>query len=275
MRHVSDEPRIQPSDQPAGQPSNQPTDQHGAHHGTQAEQGGQQAGYAARLAAVTARIEDAARAAGREAGDVQLLPVSKTHPSAALRQAWLAGASRLGSFGENRVQEALAKSRDLADLPVRWSVIGHLQTNKVKDLVTFASELQSLDSLHLAQALDRRLQAAGRGLDVYVQVNSSGEASKTGLPPEEVLAFLAGLRACSSLRVRGLMTIAAHTTDTEEVRRCFRLTRELRDQALQDGTVGEGLLSMGMSGDLELAVAEGSTCVRVGTAIFGARDYTR
>lgn len=228
-----------------------------------------------RLAAVRERIDAAARSAGRAPQEVALLPVSKTHPSPVLRAAWAGGVSDIGVFGENRVQEAARKAAELADLPARWSIIGHLQTNKVKDLVAFATELQSLDSLHLAEALDRRLQAAGRGLDVYVQVNSSGEASKTGLPPEEVAGFLAKLPVYASLRVRGLMTIATHTDDRDEVRRCFRLTRQLRDRALQDGTVGEGLLSMGMSGDLDLAVAEDATCVRVGTAIFGARDYTR
>lgn len=229
--------------------------------------------YAANLAAVTARIESAARAVGRDPRQIHVLPVSKTHPAPVLRAVWGAGASHLGTFGENRVQEAASKAEQLADLPVRWSLIGHLQTNKVKDLVPFASELQSLDSLHLARALDRRLQSAGRGLDVYVQVNSSGEVSKTGLQPTEVLPFLADLTAFSSLRVRGLMTIATHTADQAEIRRCFRLTRHLRDQARQEGTVGEGLLSMGMSGDMDLAIAEGATCVRVGTAIFGARCY--
>ena len=138
-------------------------------------------------------------------------------------------------------------------------------------MVAFADEFQALDSLRVAQALDRRLQAAGRGLDVYVQVNSSGEASKFGLEPAEVPAFLAALPACSSLRVRGLMTLAARTDDQARVRECFRTVRALRDAGLQDGTVGDGQLSMGMSGDLELAVEEGSTCVRVGQAVFGPR----
>lgn len=229
----------------------------------------------ANLAAVGQRIEEATRRAGRPSGEVTLLPVSKTHPSPVLRAAWQAGVSELGCFAENRVQEALAKSQDLADLPARWSVIGHLQTNKVKDLVTFAHELQSLDSVHLAQTLQRRLAAAGRTLDVYVQVKSAPEQTKTGVEPEQVLPFLEELTRYPALRVRGLMTVAAHTTDAEAVRACFRLTRELRDQGLREGTVGQGLLSMGMSGDLELAIAEGATCVRVGSAIFGARDYGR
>ena len=135
----------------------------------------------------------------------------------------------------------------------------------------FADEFQALDSLRLAEALDRRLQAAGRGLDVYVQVNSSGEPSKFGLEPDDVADFLAALPAYSSLRVRGLMTLAANTSDEARVRECFGIMRRLRDAALQAGTVGDGLLSMGMSGDFEAAIEGGSTCVRVGQAIFGTR----
>lgn len=221
-----------------------------------------------RLAQVQARVDAAARQAGRDPAEVSVLPVSKTVPAAVLRDAVAAGATRLG---ENRVQEARAKAAELADLPVTWSLIGHLQGNKVRDAVACAAELQSLDSLRLAQALDRRLQAVGRGLDVYVQVNTSGEASKSGLPPTELAGFLQELRACASLRVVGLMTIAVNSDDAAQVRSCFRLLRELRDSARQAGTVGAGLLSMGMSGDLELAVAEGSTCVRVGQAVFGSR----
>jgi len=218
------------------------------------------------LAAVRARIASAAERAGRPAG-IRLLPVSKTVPEERLRLAHAAGVTQMG---ENKVQEARRKARALADLGIRWVLIGHLQTNKAGDVVAFADEFQALDSLRVAQALDRRLQAAGRGLDVYVQVNSSGEASKFGLEPAEVPAFLAALPVFSSLRVRGLMTLAARAGQAR-VRECFRTVRALRDAGLQDGTVGDGQLSMGMSGDLELAVEEGSTCVRVGQAVFGPR----
>lgn len=176
-------------------------------------------------------------------------------------------------MGENKVQEALRKSENLAELGIRWVLIGHLQSNKAKDVARFADEFQALDSLHLAQALDRRLQAEGRQLDVYVQVNSSGEESKFGLEPSEVAGFLREVAAFDSLRVRGLMTLAAHTDDEDRIRECFRVMRELRDAGLQEGTVGDGQLSMGMSGDFELAIEGGSTCVRVGQAIFGARQY--
>ena len=220
------------------------------------------------LAAVRARLASAAERAGRDAAGIRLLPVSKTVPEERLRAAHAAGITQMG---ENKVQEARRKAAALADLGIHWAVIGHLQTNKAKDVAAFADEFQALDSLRVAEALDRRLQAAGRGLDVYVQVNSSGEASKFGLDPADVPAFLQALPAFSSLRVRGLMTLAAHTGDRARIRECFRTMRDLRDAGLQAGTIGDGQLSMGMSGDFELAIEGGSTCVRVGQAIFGPR----
>ena len=220
------------------------------------------------LDAVRARIDAAAKRAGRDATEIRLLPVSKTVPEERLRTAFAAGITQMG---ENKVQEAQRKSENLADLGISWSIIGHLQTNKAKNVAAFADEFQALDSLRLAGALDRRLQAAGRGLDVYVQVNSSGEPSKFGLEPDDVADFLAALPAYSSLRVRGLMTLAANTSDEARVRECFNVMRRLRDAALEAGTVGDGLLSMGMSGDFEAAIEGGSTCVRVGQAIFGTR----
>ena len=223
---------------------------------------------AANLAVVRARIDAAAARAGRDASQIRLLPVTKTVSEERLRAAHAAGITQMG---ENKVQEAARKAQNLADLGIHWAMIGHLQTNKARDVAAFAHEFQALDSLRVAEALDRRLQAAGRGLDVYVQVNSSGEASKFGLAPDDVAGFLADLGACSSLRVRGLMTLAAHTDDQDRIRECFRLMRSLRDAGLEAGTVGDGGLSMGMSGDFELAIEGGSTCVRVGQAIFGAR----
>lgn len=222
------------------------------------------------LEAVQARIVQAAERVGRNPAEVQLLPVSKTVPEERIRNAYIAGCTHLG---ENKVQEAKRKSEHLADLSIRWSVIGHLQTNKAKDVAAFAHEFQALDNLRQATALDRRLQAAGRSLDVYVQVNTSAEAQKYGLPPEEVLGFLKELPAFASLNVKGLMTLAIFSDDTERVRSCFTLLRSLRDRIRDDHPelIGEGKLSMGMSGDFETAIEEGSTCVRVGQAIFGAR----
>ena len=223
------------------------------------------------LAAVRARMDAACVRVGRDPAQVRLLPVSKTKPEASLRLAHAAGC-RL--FGENKVQEAAGKWQAMQDLEdMRWSVIGHLQTNKAKLVARFASEFQALDSLRLAEALERRLQLEGRSLDVYVQVNTSGEASKYGLEPDAVAACLKALVAYPCLRVRGLMTLALFSAEAEHVRRCFVRLRELRDRLRQDAPAGITLdeLSMGMSGDFEIAIEEGATVVRVGQAIFGAR----
>src|SRR5690606_30616522 len=168
---------------------------------------------------------------------------------------------------------AARKYHNLADLDLSWAVIGHLQTNKAKDVAAFADEFHALDRLRVAEVLDRRLQAAGRSLDVYVQVNTSAEPSKYGLPPEEVLDFLTKLPHYSALRVRGLMTMAIFSSDVDRVRACFTLLRTLRDRArdLDPDLIGPGELSMGMSGDYEIAIEEGATVVRVGQAIFGPR----
>ena len=223
------------------------------------------------LAAVQARIAAACERAGRDRASVRLLAVSKTQPAASLRLAHAAGCAMLG---ENKVQEAYGKWQQLQDLAaLQWSVIGHLQTNKAQLVARFAAEFQALDSLRLAEALERRLQIEGRGLDVYVQVNTSGETSKYGLAPEQVAAHLHALKAYPALRVRGLMTLAVFSAQAQRVRQCFIQLRELRDRLRQDAPAGGGLeeLSMGMSGDFEIAIEEGATVVRVGQAIFGAR----
>ncbi len=223
------------------------------------------------LAAVHARIAAACRRAGRDPASVRLLPVSKTVDEARVRLAHAAGCRIVG---ENKVQEAHAKclaTADLADL--RWSLIGHLQTNKAALVARFASEFHALDSLRVAAALDRRLQAEGRALDVFVQINTSGEASKYGLPPADAAAFIHALPAFAALRVRGLMTLALFSADAERVRPCFVALRTLRDRLREGAPAGVSLdeLSMGMSGDFELAIEEGATVVRIGQAIFGAR----
>ena len=228
-------------------------------------------GVAENLAAVRARIDDACRGAGRDPGEVRLLPVSKTHGPELIREAYGAGA-RL--FGENKVQEAAEKAEVFADLPeLRWAVIGHLQTNKAKVVAGFADEFHALDSIRIADALDKRLNEAERRLDVFVQVNSSGEDSKFGLPPAEVEGFVRKLGHRDALRVRGLMTLAVFSDDVDQVRACFvrmqQLQQQLRELDLGAGSFDE--LSMGMSGDFELAIAHGATTVRVGEAVFGAR----
>ncbi|MCY9849475.1 YggS family pyridoxal phosphate-dependent enzyme [Pectobacterium jejuense] len=223
------------------------------------------------LAAVQARIAAACQRVGRDPATVRLLPVSKTKPESRLRMAHAAGCRILG---ENKVQEAFRKWEAMQDLTdLQWSVIGHLQTNKAKLVARFATEFQALDSLRLAEALDRRLQIEGRSLDVFVQVNTSGEASKYGLSPDDVPAFIQALPAFSALRVRGFMTLALFSSEAERVRQCFIRLRQLRDRLQQNLPVGIELdeLSMGMSGDFEIAIEEGATVVRVGQAIFGAR----
>ena len=223
------------------------------------------------LARVRARIDEACRTAGRDPAEVRLLPVSKTHGPELIREAYDAGAR---IFGENKVQEAVDKAALFADVPdLGWAIIGHLQTNKAKQVATVAAEFHALDSVKVAEALDRRLQQQNRSLDVFVQVNSSAEASKFGLPPDEVETFASQLTAYSSLQVRGLMTLAVFSPDQDAVRACFSRMRDLQKRLQQcDRAAGSyDELSMGMSGDFEVAIEYGATTVRVGEAIFGAR----
>lgn len=223
------------------------------------------------LATVQDRMAAAANRVGRSPGAVRLLPVSKTVDSSRLRHAIAAGCTELG---ENKVQEALRKSVELADIPgLRWHVIGHLQSNKAKFVAQFAHEFQALDRLSLARTLNNRLEAADRTLDVMVQINTSGEDSKFGLPPQEADAFIRELPAFERLRVRGLMTLAANSPEQDRVRACFESLHSLRGRLRENAPSGVELseLSMGMSGDFELAIEEGATVVRVGQAIFGPR----
>jgi pyridoxal phosphate enzyme (YggS family) len=225
---------------------------------------------AANWADVRHRVDEACRAAGRDPSEVSILPVSKTFDAEMVRAAVALGLHR---FGENKVQEIRDKSGPLADCGIAWVVIGHLQTNKARDVARLASEVQSLDRLELAEALHRRLQVEGRRLDVLVQVKTSPEESKHGLPAAELPAFLDCLAQYDTLRVRGLMTLATHSDDPAEVRTCFRQLRDLRD-AVQARGHDLPRLSMGMSGDFPLAIAEGATEVRIGSAIFGRRPAT-
>ncbi|HET9872462.1 MAG TPA: YggS family pyridoxal phosphate-dependent enzyme [Propionibacteriaceae bacterium] len=227
---------------------------------------------AARLDAVRKRIDQACRDAGRDPADVRLLPVSKTQGVDRIEEAYAAG---VRIFGENKAQEVAEKAALLAGRPdLSWAVIGHLQTNKAKVVAQYATEFHALDSARVAEALDRRLNNAGRALDVFLQVNSSGEESKHGLDPADVEQFAKSMRQYRSLRVRGLMTLAVLSDDQDAVRRCFERMQQLQirlqnaDQAA--GSYAE--LSMGMSGDFELAIAHGATTVRVGQAIFGSRS---
>ncbi|AFV89306.1 Pyridoxal phosphate enzyme, YggS family [Acidipropionibacterium acidipropionici ATCC 4875] len=226
------------------------------------------------ISTIRARIAAAAQAAGRDPAGIRLLPVSKTRPASAVLEAASAGCTR---FGENRVQEATGKWEELAeDHPeISWAIIGHLQTNKARQVARFASEFQALDSLRLARELDHRLQNEGRGIDVLVEINTSGEPQKSGVALDDAVALCRQLGAFDSLRVRGLMTVALNSADPSPVGACFQrvvdLQERLRDEA--GGVSDWGELSMGMSGDFELAIAHGATTVRVGQAIFGPRSY--
>ncbi|MGL5406312.1 MAG: YggS family pyridoxal phosphate-dependent enzyme [Propionibacteriaceae bacterium] len=222
------------------------------------------------IAAVEARITAACERAGRLREDVRLMPVSKTKPPEAVVDAYAAGFRR---FGENKVQEAYQKWETLSEShpDIEWAIIGHLQTNKAKYVARFATELQSLDSLEQARELDKRLSANGRQLDVLIQINSSAEPQKYGIDSATAIDFSRELAAFDTLRVKGLMTLALFTEDHRVVKDCFgrmlQVQRELQDR---DGGGWEEL-SMGMSGDYELAIEQGATCVRVGQAIFGNR----
>lgn len=223
-----------------------------------------------RVQTIRSRMAAACARVGRDPSEVTLLPVSKTFDDAAIRQAVALGFHR---FGENRTQEIALKAPLLQDCNIQWVVIGQLQTNKAKEVARLAHELQSLDRLELAEALDRRLQGEGRSIDVLVQVKTSPEETKSGLEPDGLLPFLRELAKFETLRVKGLMTMAELTQDPQAVRACFASLRTLRDQARQEAIAGISLerLSMGMSGDFELAIEEGSTEIRVGSAIFGSR----
>jgi pyridoxal phosphate enzyme (YggS family) len=225
---------------------------------------------ASRLAAVQARIKTACLRAGRDPQTVRLLPVSKTQSTKSIMEAYEAG---IRTFGENRVQEFVEKADELADVAdLRWALIGHLQSNKAKQAAAVAAEFHALDSIKVAAALNRRLRDLGRSLDVFIQVNSSAEPQKFGLAPDAVEQFAHDLQPFGALRVRGLMTLAVLSTDEREVRACFERTQALQQQLRDIGAPGDfDELSMGMSGDFELAIEYGATTVRVGTAIFGER----
>ena len=222
------------------------------------------------LARVRQRIADAAHRAGRQPEDVALMAVTKTFPPAIIREAYAAG-HRL--FGENRVQEFADKATHLADMPgAEFHLIGHLQSNKAAKATQIFSGVDSVDSLHLAEKLNA---AAGKRLPVLIEINVGGEAAKSGLAPDspELAALLSAAPRLEHLEFRGLMSIPPFTEDPAAARPYFRKLRALRDQIASRHlpAVSMDTLSMGMSHDFEIAVEEGSTCVRVGTAIFGAR----
>jgi pyridoxal phosphate enzyme (YggS family) len=240
-------------------------------------------GLAERLARVRARIAAAESAAGRPTGSVRLLLATKTLDAATVRSAVLAdiagtaataGPARRALVGENRVQELVAKAPDLVDLGPELHVIGPLQSNKVNAALRWATCVQSVDTRALAERLERRCADTGRTLDVLVQVNVSAEPTKHGVSPADALDVARAVAGLDHLRLRGFMTVGANTTDEREVRAGYAALRDLRDKVAHSGEHGTAdavELSMGMSRDLEAAVLEGATIVRVGTAVFGAR----
>jgi pyridoxal phosphate enzyme (YggS family) len=219
------------------------------------------------LQAVRGRISSAARAAGRDAAAVSLLAVSKTHTPALIREAYAAGQR---AFGENYVQEAEAKMASLADLPLDWHLVGPLQSNKTRLVAERFHWVHTVDREKVARRLSEQRPPALAPLEVLVQVNVSGEASKSGVAPREAPALARAVAALPRLRLRGLMTVPEPTPDAQLQRARFRELRGIFESLQREGFALD-TLSMGMSDDLEAAIAEGSTMVRIGTAIFGKR----
>jgi pyridoxal phosphate enzyme (YggS family) len=225
-----------------------------------------------RLERVLERMAEAAVRANRRPDDVKLVAVSKTHPAEIIREAIVAGVTDLG---ENRVQEAEAKIPEVGRQAARWHLIGHLQSNKARRAVELFDVIHSLDSAALARRLDRACGEMGREeLPVLIQIDLGQEATKSGAAESEVPEIIDAIRQSQRLRLTGLMTLPPYFDDPEQARPFFRRLRELRDELRAQGVFGEssGELSMGMTHDYEVAIEEGATMVRVGTAIFGARE---
>ena len=224
-----------------------------------------------RVAQVRERVARACARAGRSADEVTLVAVSKTHPASAVEEAFAAG---LRDFGENRVQEAEGKIPALQALRgqgLRFHLIGHLQTNKARRAVELFDVVHGVDDARLGERLSRAALEQGRQLPILVQVDLAGEATKFGLPADQLFAALSALQACPGVRAEGLMLVPPYEEDPERVRPLFRRLRELRDEAVARGLLQGRGLSMGMSHDFEVAIEEGATLVRVGTALFGER----
>ena len=219
------------------------------------------------IAKVGVRIREAAQASQRDCATVGLLAVSKTKPAEAIRQAFAAGTR---DFGENYLQEALEKQVELSNLPLTWHFIGPIQSNKTKPIAEHFAWVHSVDRLKIAQRLSDQRPAHLPALNICLQVNVSGEASKSGCNPDELPALAQAVTQLPNLCLRGLMTIPEPTDDPVEQRAAFARLRELQ----QDLNLDLDTLAMGMSHDLEAAIAEGATWVRIGTALFGARDYS-
>ena len=222
---------------------------------------------ASALQTVRARIDSTARAAGRDGSEIQLLAVSKAWPAPRLREAWQAGQR---AFGENYAQEGVQKIGQLADLNIAWHFIGPVQSNKTRALAENFAWVHSVDREKIAERLSAARPPDLPPLEVCLQVNVSGEVTKGGVAPADACALARAVAGLPRLRLRGLMAIPQLERDSEAQRKWFRMLRELKDRIVAEG-IALDTLSMGMSDDLEAAVLEGATIVRVGTAIFGPR----
>ena len=226
------------------------------------------------LRAVRERIDAAARRAGRDPGGVTLIAVSKTFAASAVRTAHATGQV---DFGENKVQEALQKMQETADIPVKWHLIGHLQSNKARRAATAFACIHSIDSIDLLKRVDTAAAEAGVRPEILVQVDLAGENTKFGASADDARRVMDAALEASALDLAGLMLLPPWNEDQEQTRPWFQRIRDLRQQWLDEGIPARALrhLSMGMSHDFEAAIEEGSTMVRVGTAIFGKRTVTR
>ena len=226
------------------------------------------------IAAVRARVQSICGKMGREADSVQLVAVSKTFGYEVVEEALGAG---MRDFGENYVQELEAKHRQLAERPVRWHFVGHLQTNKVKYIAPYVDLIHSVDNLRLAQELQKRAVQAGRTLDVLIEVHTTDEATKYGVDPHRVVELAKEISRLDHVRLQGLMTMGPFSEDPGDSRPSFRTVMELKRSVENQGIEGVTMdrLSMGMTHDYEVAIEEGSTIIRIGTAIFGPRTYDR
>ncbi len=239
-------------------------------------------GIAENTADITRRVSEALKRSGTPSREVKLIAVSKTFPAKRISEAMDAG---LFMFGENRVQELVSKYDELKErktvrlrqgktAPIEWHFIGHLQTNKVKKLLDVPTRyIHSVDRMEVAVEIDRQLQKRGESRDILIEVNTSGEPSKSGAEPGKTAELVRQVAGFSTLKIKGLMTVGALTEDAAVTRRCFaelrRIFVTIREEAVEGVEMSE--LSMGMSGDFDIAVEEGATMIRVGTAIFGER----
>lgn len=226
------------------------------------------------ITAVVKRIENACLSCARDPKEVKLLLATKTVIPDKIKIAFEAGQTLIG---ENKVQEIKSKFNELAGFPHQKHFIGHLQTNKIKDILNHnVTCIQSLDRLDLAEKLHQRLTFEKKEIDVLIQVNTSAEESKFGINPEDTVEFIKQVSLFENIHIKGLMTIGLFSAETEKVRKCFRLLKQLQQETIRQNipNVKMNELSMGMSGDLETAIEEGATIVRMGTAIFGHRTYS-